>query len=470
MRLKLTFLSDDEIQAIHHNSLRLLENVGVNIDSEKARNLLAAKGAKVCGDNVRFPKEMVTETLRLANANVTLTARNDAKSVRLPAVEFPYCTTSGYVPYVIDEGATEYRLATAEDLRVFSVLSDYYDEFGFFWPVVLPQDVPAGYQEYKAVEVAFSHTGKHIQASVSNGETAEYQIELAALIAGGKGKLRERPVLSLLAAPLTPLCIKGGIADAIVCAARHGIPVVPMSLPQMGTTSPATAAANTLLANTEVLSCYMLAKCADELAPVIYASDTGAPNLRTLGLEYNNPEFFILSAGNADMARFYNLPGMVGSGMSEEKDYSTVFGFERNVLKHVIGLLNRTDISCFFGTVGGCMAASPVECILDVEAYKYAKAYLRSYELNDYKLAYDVIAEIGPQGNFLQHKHTHKNLREEIFTGRIEDSCVFGENYRERAAEKLKTILSGHKVPPIEEKLAKEIEALSKKAYDALGE
>ena len=468
MRLKLSFLSDDEIQAIHHNSLKLLENVGVNIDSEKAKRLLAGKGAKVSGDNVRFPKEMVTETLRAANTTMTLAARNDAKSAFLPAVEFPYCTTSGYVPYVIDEGASENRPATVEDLRVFSILSDYYDEFGFFWPIVLPQDVPGEYQEYKAVEVAFANTGKHIQASVSNGATAEYQIELAALIAGGKSKLREKPTLSLLAAPLTPLCIKGGIADAIICAAQHGIPTVPMSLPQLGTTSPSTVAANTLLANTEVLSCYMVAKCADENAPVIYASDTGAPDMRNLSHDYNNPEFFIMSAGNADMARFYNLPSMVGSGMAEEKDYSTTFGFERNVLKHVIGLLNRTDIACFFGTVDSCMAASPVDCVLDVEAYKYAKAYLRSYELNDYKLAYDVIAEVGPQGNFLQHKHTVKNLREEVFLKRMEDSCVFGENYRERASEKLSSILAEHRVEPLEENLQREIEALSKKAYSAL--
>ena len=413
MQMKISFLSSDEKQAIHDNSLKLLENVGVDVGSEKVRNLLAKKGAKTSGDNVRFPKEMVEEALKMANSTMTLAARDETKSIDLPATELPYCTTAGYVPFVTEEGTRERRLATCDDLRVFSVLSDYYDEFGLFWPVVLPKDVPEGFEEYKAVEVSFKNTCKHIQASVSNEKTARYQIELAALIAGGEANLRKKPLLSLLAAPLSPLGIEGGIAEALVYSAQHGIPTVPMSLPQMSTTSPATVAANTLVANAEVLACYMLSKCADENAPVIYSTDTGAPDMKTMALEYNNPEYLILSAGNADMARFYNMPSMVASGMGENKDFTSVCGFERNVFKDVIGLLTRTDLACFFGTLDSCLSSSPVECVLDVEAYKYAKAYLRSFELNEYKLAYDVIAEAGPRGNFLQHIHTVENYRKD---------------------------------------------------------
>jgi trimethylamine---corrinoid protein Co-methyltransferase len=472
MRTVINFLNEEEKAVIHENTLELLEKVGVVVGSEKVCQLLAKKGAQVGGDHVKFPRSMVQEALELANKEIPLAARADKNSITIPAKDQTYATTVGYVPYVTEEGADHHRPATSEDLRKFAILSDALDEFGFFWPIVLPQDVPGDFQEYKAVELSFKHTTKHVQASVSDGEVAKWQIELACLLAGGQENLRKNPVLSLLAAPTTPLAIEHGISEAIVVAAQHGIPIVPMSLPQMGSTSPATVAANTLLANTEVLACYLVAKCADEKAPVIYAADTGAPDMRTMLMNYNNPEYFLLAAANADMARFYQLPSMVASGMTEYKDFSSPAGFERNVFKAAMALMTRTDLSCWFGSVNNNLSASFVELILDVEAYRYARPYLRSFSADKYKLAVDVITEVGPRGNFLAHVHTFNNFKEEIFTERIEDSFVFkdksGKDYRQLAQEKCEQIIGSHQVAPLDEALQAEMDKISSRALQAL--
>lgn len=472
MRAITTMLSESEQQAIHEASLEVLETAGVNCGSEEVRQLFTKQGAKVVGQNVRFPKKMVEEMLKLANHTIPFGARNDQHRFSIPAMEFPYVTTAGYVPYVTEEGAAKPRLATTKDLEKFAILSDALDEFGFFWPIVLPNDVEAEYMEYKAVETSFKYTSKHIQASTSSKKLAKWQIELAQTIAGGKNKMKKNPNMSLLAAPLTPLCLEKGIAEATMVCAQNGIAVVPMSLPQMGSTSPATFAGNTVLANAENLACYLTAKCTAEDAPILYSADTGAPNMVTMGMEYDYPEYTLLAMANADMARFYGLPSMVAAGMSEHKEFQTVAGFERNVFKSAMALLTRTDLSCSFGSVDHCLSSNFADILLDCESYKYAKAFLRSYKCTPEKMATDIICQVGPRGNYLDHEHTFMNFREELNVYKIENSFVFdheeGKDYRQVAQEKAEAIWANHKVPALDEALMKEMDAISEKAHEDL--
>ena len=65
MHSVLSMMSKMEQETIHETSLQLLEEVGVVIGSENVRKMLEAKGAKVIGENVRFPKAMTEEMLGL---------------------------------------------------------------------------------------------------------------------------------------------------------------------------------------------------------------------------------------------------------------------------------------------------------------------------------------------------------------------------------------------------------------------
>ncbi|MDR2487276.1 MAG: trimethylamine methyltransferase family protein [Clostridiales Family XIII bacterium] len=474
MHIRTQMLDKDEQETLHRASLEVLEDVGMDIGSESVRGLLAARGARVTGENVRFPAGMTETYLQLARHEFVLAGRTEARDIRIPSRSGrSFNTTTGYVPFYRDEATGQDRPATSEDLRRFSVLSDALDAFDYFWPIILPSDVPEPFMEYRSLDVALRNTTKHVQASTSSGKLAHWQIECAALIAGGKQQLRERPLISLLGAPTTPLAIEKGIADSIVVCAQHGIPIVPMSLPQMGSTSPATVAANAVMANAEVLGCYLVAKCADEDAPVIYAADTGAPDMKTFAMKYDNPEFFILSTANQDMARYYGMPSMVASGMNESKDFSTVAGFERNVLTVVLGLLTRTDLACWFGSVNNSLSCSLVEAMLDVEVHRYAAQYLKEWQCDPYKLALDVIKEAGPRGNFLSHRHTFKNFKEEIATRAPADSYLFSDpkkGWRRLAEEQLEATLEAHVPSPLDADLEKELDALSSRALlDVVG-
>ena len=78
-------LSDDHIDATCETAYRILEEVGMDILHEEARAMLQHAGADVesGSDRVRFDRGLISETLSKAPSQVTLHARNPARTLKL---------------------------------------------------------------------------------------------------------------------------------------------------------------------------------------------------------------------------------------------------------------------------------------------------------------------------------------------------------------------------------------------------
>ena len=65
---RISFLAEEEIEAIHNASLEVLEHSGMKVMSEKALDILREAGAKVdyVGNRVTIPRKLVEEALRRA--------------------------------------------------------------------------------------------------------------------------------------------------------------------------------------------------------------------------------------------------------------------------------------------------------------------------------------------------------------------------------------------------------------------
>ncbi|MCA8931992.1 MAG: trimethylamine methyltransferase family protein, partial [Rhodospirillaceae bacterium] len=78
-------LSDDQVEAIHQTSLRILEELGIELMSPEARAVCRAAGADVdeASGTVRLDRELVAEALATTQASFTLTPRNPDHAVVL---------------------------------------------------------------------------------------------------------------------------------------------------------------------------------------------------------------------------------------------------------------------------------------------------------------------------------------------------------------------------------------------------
>jgi len=466
MRALLTFLSDSEVEQIHEASLRILKETGVKILSEKVRKLLAENGAEVDGDIVKIPKSMVEEAVRRVPGKITLGAREPECDLNIPGGEFPFIAPSGFSPFVTTNLETgERKYSTSSDLRDFAILVDYLDEVDYFWPIVIPNDLPAPIQELHAAAIAMRHNRKHIQCSCVTEKTAQWQIRLASAIAGGEAELRKKPIFSTIICVVAPLTFEKDASEAMVVLARAGIPIAPMTMVLGSTTAPVTLAGTLALGNAEELAALVIVEYANPGAPLIYTSEAAPADMKTGEINYKAPEYPLLSVGAAQMTRFYKVPSLVAD-ISLEEVVSDISSFERNVLRVAMAFMSRTDLSAWLGSCDRALSASLDQLILDAEVCKHAHAYLRQFEVNDDTLAMDVIHEVGPGGHFLDKAHTLKHFRREIWSRQLSDTFILGPatqgSYIERARARVKEILAAHTPLPLNESVDKEIKQVLK--------
>ena len=464
MKAVITFLSQDEIQQIHDASLEVLEKTGVIVDSEKVAATLAKQGAKVLGNTVKFPKKMVEEAIAQINPSVLFAARDSKKDFTIPYRNTTFNSTSGYSPFIYDKPGAERRHSTAADLAVVARLCDALDEVDFFWPIAMPtEESVAELEEISALHTAMKNTAKHVECSCASKGAAEFQVRMAQAIAGGSDALRKRPIFSAVASPTTPMAFEKCTTDALPILAKAGVPVTPMNVPLAGTTAPCTFAGALVVTNVEQLVTLTILKAYNPEAPMIYSCDTGSANLLTGNLAYDNPDYDLYTFACAQLARFYNIPCTVGSGSYEAKEFGTVSGFNQNVLKVAINQMSMTDCAIWIGSRDDSLASSLWDIILDAETLKFAKLYCKELTVDAKTLALDVIAEVGPRGEYVSHKHTTKNFRREITLASVHDSFLFQEpktHFIDLAWEKANSILKSHAVMPLESGLVRELDDL----------
>lgn len=474
MKAVLNFLTDSEIEDIHKASLRILERTGVKIESEKVRKLLADNGAKVKDTVIRIPRSLVEEAIKEAPEKITLGAREPKCDLTIPSGTLPFIAPSGFSSSVEDFETGKKRKSMASDLKDFAIISDYLDSVDYFWPIVVPGDKPSALHELYSLVISLENTRKHIQCSCVSEKTAKWEIELASTIVGGKQKLKKRPIFSTINCPIAPLTIEKGSSEAMVMLARAGIPIAPMSMVLAGSSGPTTLAGTLAVANAEELASLVIVECASPGAPMIYTTEISSADMKNAEINYEAPEFPLLCAGCAQMARFYKVPNLTAD-VPLEAIPSDLLSFERNVLKTAMFFMTRTDLSAWLGSRDRAKSASLVQAILDAEACEHAKGYLRRFEINEDTLALGVIDKVGQKGHFLKEKHTIEHFKQELWLKELSSTLILDlvkeGSFLESARAKVKEILSTHKAPVIREDKHSEMEQIFQAAEkDIMGE
>ena len=138
-------LSADEIEQIHTKTLELLEEIGVKVETEEARNLLEEHGAIVNEDGenfVKFPEELVMEQLEKVPSEFSLWGPDgsfrldiDTKSVNFATVGTPVKT---YDPREKNDVRKSVLEDTIKQIRIVDTLDNIHCSHVDVWP----NDVP----------------------------------------------------------------------------------------------------------------------------------------------------------------------------------------------------------------------------------------------------------------------------------------------------------------------------------------
>jgi len=467
---RISFLSESEIEAIHDASLRVLEKTGIKVMSETALDVLKKAGAKVdyATNHVTLPRQMVEEALKMAPKTIIYGARNPKYDFVLNKQETHFCAEGGS-PFLLDWETGNRRYSTSEDIAKCARIADYLDHFDLIWPLGTSSDVPAPVRYIVDMCTSLRNSEKHFEGDSTTGKEAQYQIEIAAAIVGGREELRERPIFSHVICTLAPLCYDKGMTEASIELARAGIPIVVMPMPTAGGTGPVTLAGTMVVNNAEFLGGLVIQEFASPGAPVVYAGGVGTIDFKT-GANMPSPEKGLTRLGLNQLARYYDLPReMLVTSSTAAKVLDTQAGYEQAIT--ILTQISTTpDIALGSGALEEGRMTSAEALVIDNEIIDYALRFVEGFEVNDDTLAVDIIDKVGPGGIYLGEKHTVQHFRER-WMSRLSDISSY-ETWEKRgsrsidevAREKVREILATHKVAPLPEDVEKEIGRILKRA------
>lgn len=313
--LGLELFTEDELMEIHLATLEILEKSGIVVEDEEAMDILDGGGAIVNNETkvAKLPSWLVEESIRSAPRKVVLYGRNPKNDIVLERNRVGF-TNFGEAIMVVDPFTGEQRESTKQDVADSAKLIDALSEIDVYERAMTARDVREDIAPLHVAEAYFPNTSKHWHHGPGDGWLAKWLYKMAAVVAGGPDKLRERPIISSLVCPVSPLRLVKDACQVIIEGARAGVPINVLSMGMSGGSTPITLAGTLVTHNVEVLGGLVLHQLTRKGSPFIYGSSTTILDLRLTTSPVGCPELGLISSGVAKLAQYYLLPSFVAGG------------------------------------------------------------------------------------------------------------------------------------------------------------
>jgi trimethylamine--corrinoid protein Co-methyltransferase len=416
-----TPLGVDGIQRIHRAALDILERCGTQVNSREAFDIFERAGAPVDPETrvVKIPRAMAEDSLAAAPSQVLLAGRDERHDLLLGEKRV-YLGTGGTTLYVLDLDGVR-RESTLKDIANIARLVDALDNVHFIVIPVYPAELPVERVDVNRFHASLLNCSKHIQGGIYTMQGIHDVIKMGEIIAGGAEALRKRPILSFITCLISPLKIDDHYGDFLVEICRQGLPVSLSIEPLSGASAPITLAGHLTQWAAEALSGVTLAQLTNPGTPVLAGYVGTVTDLRSMGYLCGAVEQGLLNAGVAQLAHYWHVPSYATSGMSDAKTLDTQTGYEGAMTTLMASLAGANFIHDAAGLMEFAMTVSYDKLVIDNEVIGMAMRAVRGIEVSDATIAADVIAEVGPGGNYFTQDHTIEHMRGEFYFPTLSD-------------------------------------------------
>jgi len=443
-------LDDEAVKRIHETAMRVIEEIGFEVNSEEALELFAGAGARVNREKrrVSLSPDKVLELIEMAPAEINLCGQDEKNDILLGGNRV-HAGTGGTALYIYEPATGQKRLAMLADLKRIARLVEGLDNIHLFMLCTYPNDLPVEKVDVNRFFTGLDNSTKHIMGGVYTIDGVQQVVRMAEMVAGSAEALRKRPLISMIACSISPMKLDGKYGDLVISIARSGVPLICPAEPLCGATSPVTLAGNVVIQTVDSLMGVMLSQIVNPGAPVVFGSVATSTDLRDLKYLAGSVEMGLINAAGAQMAQFYRLPFYATGGMTDSKVLDAQCGYESAVTSLLCALAGSNFIHDAAGLMEFAMTVCDEKFVIDNEILGMVMRAVEGIRVDDATLAYDLIKQVGPAGNFVTAKHTRQYMRSEHYQpelsdrdGREEWEAAGGKVAWERAAEKVKEILA----------------------------
>lgn len=407
-------LSESDLDVIHAQAMRILEDIGTEVDSESMLRKLAAAGQRVEGTRVRWDAGFVMEQLAKAPAQFTLQGRDPRHSVTIGGGSLVHTPTGGS-PFVFDaeRGRRDGDIESYVELVKMAHASD-------MLPVLQSgtteaQDLSDLSRHLDMDYAILRWSGRPYILYGATGPRTRDGLALASIAVGGDDALMRQPAVIGIVNPNSPLVWDSLMVEELMALAEFGQPVAITPFLLAGASAPVTLAGGLSLLVAETLSGVAMAQLVRPGTPCILGTFLNGLDMRSGGPSLGLPESTLATLAGAQLARRYGLPLRGGGGLCSGLDFDAQVATESTMSLWATYLAECDLVVHAAGWIEGGLVASYEKLALDVEVLAMFERIRRGITVDDTQLAFDVIEELGPGGLFLAHEHTLEHFRAESF-------------------------------------------------------
>lgn len=418
-------LSDIDVQNIHNAALTALEEIGLADAPETGIEILTGAGALLGDDGrIRFPRALVEDMLAVVPKSVTLHARNPAHDLDLRDTRV-YYGTAGAAVHVVDVWGNEYRESTVQDLHDAARIVETLDNVHFFQrPMVCRDIVDNCEMDLNTIYAACSGTTKHVGTSFTEPGFVAPALEMLHIMAGGEDEWRARPFVSnsncFVVPPMKFATESCRVMEECI---RGGMPILLLSAGQAGATAPAPIAGAIVQAVAECLAGLVYVNAMAPGHPTVFGTWPFVSDLRTGAMSGGSGEQALLTAGCAQMHRFYGVPGGAAAGIADAKMPDMQAGWEQatsNVMAGLAGLnMVYESVGMHASLLGFCLES----LILGDDMLGQVQRCVRGIEVTQDTLSLETMRAtcIGGPGHYLGTDQTLSLMQTEYIYPKIGD-------------------------------------------------
>lgn len=393
-------LTDAEVQRIHRAALQALEEIGLADAPDSGIEVLTGAGA-VLGDDgrIRFPGALVEDMLAKAGRDITFFGRDPRHDMFLSGDRVHY-GTAGAAVSIVDVQDNSYRDSTVQDLYDAARIVDRLDNVHFLQRPMVCRDIADNLEmDLNTIYATCAGTTKHIGTSFSDPSHVAPALEMIHMIAGGEDAFRARPFISnsnCFVVP--PMKFATESCETMEACIRGGMPVLLLSAGMAGATAPSTIAGAIVQAVAECLAGIVYVNAIAPGHPAVFGTWPFGLDLRTGAMSIGSGEQALLTAGCAQMHKFYGLPGGAAAGASDAKMPDMQAGWEQMCSNVMAGLSGLNMVYEAAGMHASLLGFCHESLILADDVIGQALRCVRGIEVTDETLALDQIAAVCMEG------------------------------------------------------------------------
>ncbi len=462
----LEMLSPDQVEAIHQTSLRILEELGIELMSPSARQYLRTYGADVddSSGGVRLDRALVERALSSAPPSFDLTPRNPDRSVRLGGNRLAFGLVAG--PPNVHDVERGRRPGNFRDYCDFIRLAQYFNAIHLIGnQVCAPVELPANSRHLDTYRANIVYSDRAFHCSAIGAGRALDGIRMMAIARGVTlDQIGESPGVMTIISVNSPRRFDAAMADGLVSMAQHGQPVVITPFTLMGAMAPVSLAAALAQQNAEALFGVVLAQAVRPGTPVMYGAFTSNVDLRSGAPAFGTPENAKANVASGQFARRYGLPYRTSNASaSNAADAQGAYETQMALWGAVLGGGNLIYHAA--GWQEGGLTASFEKLVLDVEMLQLMIEFLKPIVVDEAELGFEAIRAIPTGGHFFGSPHTLERYEHAFYQPIVSNWQNF-ENWElagaldatQRATGVWKRALSEYEQPPLDAAIREELD------------